>query len=122
MRALKLSVAMMVAIVGAPCSIALAMAQDTPSAAKPAPPAATNGSFSSSTNTAGPIAPDKSHPLDLNAASQAELTALPGISADRSKAIVEGRPYKATYDLVKRNILTEEAYSRIKDLINVKKG
>jgi len=96
------------------------MAQaNTPDVSTKAAPS-TNGSFSSNVNTAGPIAPDKTHPLDLNAASAAELNALPGISAERSDAIVAGRPYRSRYDLVKRNILPRDQYDRIKDLINVK--
>jgi len=98
-----------------------AMAQANNPAVSSKSSASTNGAFSSNVNTAGPIAPDKTHPLDLNAASAAELNALPGISAERSDAIVAGRPYRSRYDLVKRNILPKDQFDRIKDLINVKK-
>jgi DNA uptake protein ComE-like DNA-binding protein len=106
---------LLVAGLGAP-------AQAQQAAAPRSPPAATNGPFSSNVNTAGPIAPDKTHPLDLNAASSAELSALPGIGAAQSKAIVAGRPYRATDDLVKRNILAPADYARIKDLIKIGNG
>jgi len=120
MRVLSISVA----IIGVvafwsgyqPSAMAQANSPTAPAKAAPSP----NGSFSSNVNTAGPIAPDKTHPLDLNAASAAELSALPGISAERSDAIVAGRPYRSRYDLVKRNILPRDQYDRIKDFINVK--
>jgi DNA uptake protein ComE-like DNA-binding protein len=120
MRALSFSIAIISMVAFWTGDQPSAMAQaNTPAASTKAAPSP-NGSFSSNVNTAGPIAPDKAHPLDVNAASAAELNALPGISADRSDAIVAGRPYRSKYDLVKRNILPKEQYDRIKDLINVK--
>ena len=120
MRALSFSIAIIGGIVLWAENQPSAMAQANNPAVSAKPETSTNGSFSSNVNTAGPIAPDKTHPLDVNAASAAELNALPGISADRSDAIVAGRPYRSKYDLVKRNILPKDQYDRIKDLINVK--
>src|SRR6202012_5509859 len=38
--------------------------------------------------------------VDLNSASGADLTALPGISAHKAKQIIDHRPYTASHDLV----------------------
>ena len=59
--------------------------------------------------------------LDVNAASRGELDALPGIGAAWSAAIVEARerggPYRTTDDLVRRGVIPEGVYERIRDLI-----
>jgi DNA uptake protein ComE-like DNA-binding protein len=56
--------------------------------------------------------------LDLNRATAEELDKLPG-AARIGKAIVRGRPYSAPDDLVRKRILTKEAFARIKDQIAV---
>jgi DNA uptake protein ComE-like DNA-binding protein len=56
--------------------------------------------------------------LDLNRATAEELDKLPG-AARIGKAIVRGRPYSAPGDLVRKRILTKEAFARIKDQIAV---
>ena len=55
--------------------------------------------------------------LDINAASQQELEALPGIGPATSAKIVEGRPYRAKSDLVTKKIVTRSEYNKIKDQI-----
>ncbi len=55
---------------------------------------------------------------NINTASAADLArTLPGIGDVRSRAIVAGRPYRTTDDLVRKNILTKDAYDKIKDLV-----
>ena len=44
-------------------------------------------------------------------------TTLPGIGEARAAAIIKGRPYSGKDDLVKKNILSEGVYDKIKDLI-----
>ena len=56
-------------------------------------------------------------PLDINAATQDELKALPGIGDAYSKKIVEGRPYAGKDELVKKKIIPQSTYDKIKDLI-----
>jgi competence protein ComEA len=55
--------------------------------------------------------------LDINAASQQELEALPGIGPATSAKIVEGRPYRAKSDLLKRKIVSRSEYDKIKEEI-----
>jgi len=55
--------------------------------------------------------------LDLNTATAAELRALPGMGDAYVKRIVEGRPYTAKNQLIRRGILPEAAYDQIKDQI-----
>lgn len=57
--------------------------------------------------------------LDLNAASPAELSALPGISPLTAKKIVRKRPYDAPEDLVTRGLLTQAQYDRVSGRLKV---
>lgn len=60
---------------------------------------------------------DKGGPktLDLNSATEDDLTSLPGVGPHEAKRIIKGRPYKDARDLVTRKILSESAYSKLKD-------
>jgi len=55
--------------------------------------------------------------LDINTASKDELQALPGIGDTYSQKIIDGRPYNAKNDLVRRNVIPQSAYDGIKDQI-----
>ena len=55
--------------------------------------------------------------LDINAASQQELEALPGIGPATSAKIIQGRPYRAKSDLLKHKIVSRSEYDKIKDEI-----
>lgn len=59
---------------------------------------------------------DKGGPktLDLNSASEDDLTGLPGVGPREAKRIIKGRPYKDAHDLVTKKILSESAYARLK--------
>jgi len=67
-------------------------------------------SFWSAAQTTGPL-------LDLNTATTAQLKTLPGMGDAYAKRIAEGRPYSMKNQLVRRGILPQAAYDRIKDLI-----
>ena len=57
--------------------------------------------------------------LDLNDASQADLSSLPGISDGKARQIVRHRPYSSTHDLVKQGLLTEDQFDAISAKVTV---
>lgn len=61
--------------------------------------------------------------IDINAASAADLDALPGIGEVYSQRIVDSRiasgPFESTEDLVGRRLIPRATYDKIKDLITV---
>jgi DNA uptake protein ComE-like DNA-binding protein len=64
--------------------------------------------------------PDGSARVDLNSASGADLTALPGISVRKAREIVDHRPYASSHDLVKDGLLTEAQFEEIAPKVTVR--
>jgi len=58
-------------------------------------------------------ASNSSGAIDINSASAARLTTLPGISADRARRIVNNRPYASPHELVSKGVLTRAEYDQI---------
>ncbi len=58
-------------------------------------------------------------PLDLNAASEADLIALPGVGPATAKKIIAGRPYKSVDDLKKAGV-SAAALAKMAPLVTVK--
>jgi competence protein ComEA len=81
----------------------------------PPPAAAPAGKMAPATTGAAPAA--KQELIDINTATEAQLSTLPGIAKARSEAIIKGRPYKGKDELVTKKIIPENVYKDIKDKI-----
>lgn len=89
----------------------------------PPPAAAPAGKMAPATTGAAPAAKAapataaKQELIDINSATEAQLSTLPGIAKARSEAIIKGRPYKGKDELVSKKIIPENVYKDIKDKI-----
>lgn len=116
------------------CAAPFALARDAaPTIAAPAAssatPAAAAPSASPAADTQRPAAPAETRQasparrvIDINTASEQELMTLHGIGEARARAIVEGRPYDRKDDLVRRKVIPQGVYDRIRERLVAKRG
>ena len=93
--------------------LALPAGAQTPVPATPAKPAVPAPAVAPA-KLARVAKPASSGKIDINAATEKELDALPQIGAVRGKAIIAGRPYEELQDLVKKKVLTQAIFDKAK--------
>ena len=87
-----------------------------------APPPGNQSSYPSETHKLSPAekkdtAPAKGLPVDLNSSSKKDLAALPGVGPDYAQTIIDARPFSSKEDLLKKKVIPEATYDKIKDRV-----
>jgi DNA uptake protein ComE-like DNA-binding protein len=63
---------------------------------------------------------NKTRTVDINTASETELTSLRGVGKREAQKIIKARPYKTKHELVSRGIFSEDDYLKFSDQVTVK--
>ena len=93
-------------------------AEKVESKTKSAGKAVAQGTTSAATTVKNSVTETKL--VDLNSASKAELEELPGIGTTYSQKIIDNRPYRAKTDLVRKKVIPQATYNKIKDKVIAK--
>jgi DNA uptake protein ComE-like DNA-binding protein len=56
-------------------------------------------------------------PVNINTASEKDLTTLPGVTPEMATTLIAKRPYSSTRDLVHKRVVSSAEYDRIKSQI-----
>jgi DNA uptake protein ComE-like DNA-binding protein len=59
--------------------------------------------------------------VDINSATESDLISLPGISHHDARRIISRRPYNDSHDLVRKGVLTEDNFVKIRDEVTASK-
>lgn len=54
----------------------------------------------------------------LNTASKKDLAALPGVAPHFAQSIIDARPFSSKEDLLRKKIVPQTTYDKIKDMVN----
>jgi DNA uptake protein ComE-like DNA-binding protein len=58
--------------------------------------------------------------VDINDATEAELTGLPGVGKRDARRIIAGRPYHDAHELLSRKVIAPSTYDKLKDDVTAK--
>jgi competence protein ComEA len=120
MRHLTLAALTAIGLMAATPLLAQTPAPATGGAMQKAAPAPAPATKSAPPTTGAAPAAKQADLIDINSATEAQLSTLPGIAKARSEAIIKGRPYKGKEELLSKKIVPENVYNDIKDKIIAK--